>query len=301
MHEFDPPITVGDLLRCHSGMRDYIHLMQLAGWPLEPGWVEYTVVGRASDFVGPTDAAVSNRHKTWIQQLRLFSARANRERVSGQPLSQFAKENVFEPLGMSQTAYLDHPADVHPNRAARLRQSDKDGFDSWFSTGTVMGACGVHTTLEDLFRWDQNFYDNRLPAGERVNAFMRDGELAGNRFCLDTDANSKKMKPNPSSGPPGQYRGLKRMQFTGGGWGSLAGIARYPDQRFTVICLANNEEIIPWIVAEDIAALYLGELMAPQSLPIPPQRQNRTPPRLRRRLATVRRVVSRRLRSTLAN
>ena len=49
------------------------------------------------------------------------------------------------------------------------------------------------------------------------------------------------------------------MQFTGGGWGSLAGIARYPDQRFTVICLANNEEIIPWMVAEDIAALYLAD------------------------------------------
>ena len=42
MHAFDPPITVGDLLRCHSGLRDYIHLMQLAGWPLEPSWVEYT-------------------------------------------------------------------------------------------------------------------------------------------------------------------------------------------------------------------------------------------------------------------
>jgi hypothetical protein len=53
------------------------------------------------------------------------------------------------------------------------------------------------------------------------------------------------------------------MQFTGGGWGSLAGTAQYPDQRFTVICLTNNEEIIPWLVAEEIAALYLGDLMAP--------------------------------------
>ena len=123
----------------------------------------------------------------------------------------------------------------------------------------------MHTSIEDLFRWDQNFYDNQLPAGDRINAFMRDGELAGNRFCLDTDAYTKKMKPDAASEPAGQYRGLKRMQFTGGGWGSLAGMVRYPDQRFTVICLANNEEIIPWIVAEDIAALYLANKLAPQT------------------------------------
>ncbi len=263
MHTFDPPITVGDLLRCHSGLRDYIHLMQLAGWPLEPSWVEYTqpdvlqILSAQRTLQFPTGSKLGYSNSDYFLLGHII------ERVSGKSLPQFAKENVFEPLGMSQTAYLDRPAYVHRQRAVGY-VTEREGRIGWFSTGPVMGACGVHTTIEDLFRWDRNFYNNRLPRGDRIDAFMRDGELAGNRFCLDTDAYTKKMKPNAAAEPAGQYRGLKRMQFTGGGWGSLAGIARYPDQRFTVICLANNEEIIPWKMAEDIAALYLADILAPQ-------------------------------------
>lgn len=268
MHEFDPAITVGDLLRCHSGLRDYIHLMQLAGWPLEPSWVEYTepdvlqvlAAQRTLQFPTGTKLGYSNSDYFLLGQIV--------ERISGKRLSQFAQENVFEPLGMAHTAYIDQPGYVQRRRAVGY-VLDKDGRVGWFSTGPVMGACGVHTSVEDLFRWDQNFYHNRLPKGARIDAFMRDGELAGNRYCLDTDANSKEMRrekrPNADAEPAGEFRGLKRIQFTGGGWGSLAGIVRFPDHRFTVICLANNEEIIPWMVAEDIAALYLGNALAPQN------------------------------------
>jgi len=264
MHAFDPPITVGDLLRCHSGFRDYIHLMQLAGWPLEPGWVEYSGPDvfqilssqRTLQFPTGTKLGYSNSDYFLLGQIV--------ERVSGKPLAQFAKENVFEPLGMSHTAYLDQPAYVHRRRAVGY-VVDRDGLVAWYSTGSAMGACGVHTSIEDLFRWDQNFYHNQLPKGARIDAFIREGQLADNRYCLDTDANAKELKHDPAAEPAGQYRGLKRMQFTGGGWGSLAGIARYPDQQFAVICLANNEEIIPWMLAEDIAALYLGDALAPQA------------------------------------
>jgi CubicO group peptidase (beta-lactamase class C family) len=264
MHAFEPPITVGDLLRCHSGFRDYIHLMQLAGWPLEPGWVEYSgpdvfqilASQRTLQFPTGTKLGYSNSDYFLLGQIV--------ERVSGKSLARFAKDNVFDPLGMSHTAYVDQPAHVQRRRAVGYVK-DRDGYVAWFSTGPVMGACGVRTTVDDLFRWDQNFYHNRLAKGPRIDEFMRDGQLAGNRYCLDTDANSKEMKRDPAAEPAGQYRGLKRMQFTGGGWGSLAGIARYPDEQFTVICLANNEEIIPWAIAEKIAGMFLADKMAPQT------------------------------------
>jgi hypothetical protein len=159
---------------------------------------------------------------------------------------------------MSRTEYLDRPAAVHSQRALGYERQ-LDGWNGWTYAGAVMGACGVHTCIEDLYRWDQNFEHNRLAGGEHLDAFLRDGELASNRYCLDTDANQKKMSPDPKAEPAGTYRGVTRMQFTGGGWGSMAAIARFPDQRFTVICLANTEDVIPWIVAADIADLCLAE------------------------------------------
>lgn len=262
MHAFDPPITVGDLLRCHSGLRDYIFLMPLAGWPLEIGWVQYTeadvlqilAAQRTLHFPSGSKLGYSNSDYYLLGQIV--------ERVSGKPLPQFAKENIFEPLGMSRSEYLDRPARVHRQRAMGYER-ELDGWNGWIYAGPVMGGCGVRTCIDDLYRWDQNFEHNRLARGGRLDEFLRDGELAGNRYCLDTDANQKKMKPDPAAEPAGQYRGLKRMQFTGGGWGSMAGIARFPDQRFTVICLANTEDIIPWMVAADIADLCLADALDP--------------------------------------
>ncbi len=262
MHAFDPPITVGDLLRCHSGMRDYIFLMQLAGWPLEIGWVQYTeadvlqilAAQRALHFPSGSKLGYSNSDYFLLGQIV--------ERVSGTPLPQFAKENIFEPLGMSRSEYLDRPALVHPQRAIGYERGF-GGWNGWSYAGPVMGGCGVRTCIDDLYRWDQNFEHNRLEGGAHLDNFLRDGELASNRYCLDTDANQKKMKPDPKAEPAGSYRGVTRMQFTGGGWGSMAGIARFPEQRFTVICLANTEDIIPWMVGADIADLCLAEELGP--------------------------------------
>jgi CubicO group peptidase (beta-lactamase class C family) len=263
MHAFDPPITVGDLLRCHSGLRDYIFLMPMAGWPLEIGWVQYTeadvlqilAAQRTLHFPSGTKLAYSNSDYFLLGQIVA--------RVSGKSLPQFAKENIFDPLGMSCSEYLDHPARMHRQRAVGYER-ELDGWNGWIYAGPVMGGCGVRTCIDDLYRWDQNFDHNLLPQGEHLDQFLRDGELAGNRYCLDTDANQKKMKPDPAAEPAGQYRGLKRLQFTGGGWGSMAGIARFPDQHFTVICLANTEDIIPWNVAADIAELCLAADLGPK-------------------------------------
>ena len=38
MPRYDPRITIRDLVRCEGGLRDYWHLVQLAGWNLEDAW-----------------------------------------------------------------------------------------------------------------------------------------------------------------------------------------------------------------------------------------------------------------------
>ena len=164
MHAFDPPITVGDLLRCHSGIRDYIHLMQLAGWPLESGWVQYSEPDllqilssqRTLQFPTGTKLGYSNSDYFLLGQII--------QRVSGKSLAQFAKDNVFEPLGMSHTAYVDQPAYVQRHRALGY-VVDRDGRVAWHSTGYVMalGACtprsriytaGIKTFITTNFRKD---------------------------------------------------------------------------------------------------------------------------------------------------
>ena len=113
-------------------------------------------------------------------------------------------------------------------------------------------------------RWDQNFSRNRLPAGKYLDEFVREGTLLGNRSCLDVDASLKETDPEAAAhSPPGQYRGLRRRQFTGGAWGISAAMTQFPDQEFTVICLSNCDEHRALGDQPRIADIALGDRLEP--------------------------------------
>jgi CubicO group peptidase (beta-lactamase class C family) len=76
------------------------------------------------------------------------------ERIAGVPLDEFAKKNVFDPLGMKETTY--RPKDSLKDRAAPTQQRD----DKWmqgevhdpraFALGGVAGHAGLFSTADDL-------------------------------------------------------------------------------------------------------------------------------------------------------
>jgi Beta-lactamase len=88
----------------------------------------------------------------------------------------------------------------------------------------------IQDMVRDLCRWVQNFAHNRLPQGNYLDEFFREGTLLGNRSCLDADAALKENDPEARrKSPPGQYRGLRRRQFTRGAWGINAAMSQFPD------------------------------------------------------------------------
>ena len=132
--------------------------------------------------------------------------------------------------------------------------------------------------MDDLFRWDQNFTHNRLPTGRYLDEFFREGTLLGNRSVLDLDAALKENNPEARrESPPGQYRGLRRRQFTGGAWGINAAMGQFPDQEFTVICLSNNDDIASWKMTRRIADLALGDRLRPPASRTPARAASELP------------------------
>src|SRR5262249_23144547 len=168
------------------------------------------------------------------------------QRVTGQSLARFAHDNVFKPLGMNSTYYEDDPTAVVKNRVVGYDAKSDGGFRRWMMTSGTVGGWGLKSTVEDLYRWDQNFYRNKLPEGRYLQEFLRSGTLLGNRNVLDLD-------------PVERYRGLRRMAFTGGMPGFAAAMIRFPDEKFAVICLANDSFVAPWTVAREVADLYLAD------------------------------------------
>jgi hypothetical protein len=128
-----------------------------------------------------------------------------------------------------------------------------------------VGGGNLKTCIEDLARWDAAFSRSKLPRGKYLDELLTAGTLLGNRYCLDADAAIKLANPLAAEDePPGQYRGLTRLQFTGGAWGTTSALTHFPDQHLTAICLTSNDEIKAWAINRQIADLLLADQLGPK-------------------------------------
>ncbi len=253
LHEKARRIRLRHLIRCETGLWDSWHLMQLCGWSAEP--IESPMSG---DDVLALLAGQRTFHFEPGTQFKYSSsdyfllARVV-ERVTGKSLADFAREHLFLPLGMTRTYYEVDPTRVVRDRAIGYYRDPprKGDWRAWWPNATVIGGGGLRSTVEDLARWDKNALDSRLPRGKHLDELLNEGTLLGNRNVLDAV-------------PTGSYRGLKRLQTTGGMPGFMGALVRFPDQRFSVVCLSNNSaEINPWKMAGQIADVYLADKLEP--------------------------------------
>lgn len=275
----DPPVKIRDMLRCESGIWEQFHIMPLAGWGNVPNQAPYGKTDLLNVLAGQKHLPFEPGTDYQYSSGDFFLLGIVVERVTGQSLAQFAKGNLFDPLGMKSTFYDEDPGVVVKNRAVGHWKSDEgwsgqDGpskalWRQWLVNAYGVGGGGLQTSIEDLYHWDQAFELGKFPQGKYMDEFREHGMVLGNRFNLDADAHRKHLDSAGKNEPEGEFRGLKRMQFTGGFWGLAVCMSRFPEERFTVICLSNSSEVSPFTKTREIAELFLGDKMAPLPKPVP--------------------------------
>lgn len=166
------------------------------------------------------------------------------ERVSGEPLSQFLDRRVFTPLGMRRSLLNDDATAIIPARATgyadradpKIRQALKEvgvavgegpGYVRLARNSPHYGGSGVFSTLEDLARWDANFYSHRL-AGPAFTAQI----LQRMKFAHDKDNDALGLVF-------GDFHGREMVWFSGGDLDGSTYMARLPQERTSVIVLSN--------------------------------------------------------------
>jgi len=89
------------------------------------------------------------------------------EKVSGVPLGDFLKQNLFTRAGMTATA-LDDPTEVVPHRASGYNRSPgADLFINPRNTHLRGGAGGIRSTIGDMLRWQDALFAGHHLIGRR--------------------------------------------------------------------------------------------------------------------------------------
>lgn len=246
MPDYSYPILLKHLLHHTSGLKDYQELAYLKGLD-EHTYYDTAYATRLLfnqpdlNFVPGDEERYSNSNYMLLGQVVEF--------VSGLSLREFADQHIFEPLGMLDTHFHDRFAEIVPRFAVGYVPDGAGDYEEFTSKIDVVGDGGLYTTLNDLLRWDQNFYANQL--GNQSPALL---QLMTTPGRLNDD-----IAFDYGFGLIlGTYED-KPVQRHGGVFaGYCSEMIRFPQEQLTVVCLANLATIAPWTVAEEVADLFFG-------------------------------------------
>jgi CubicO group peptidase (beta-lactamase class C family) len=250
MRDYGAPVTVRHLLHHTSGIRDYLTLMAVAGQSAANDYPDAQVVDligrqRELNFRPGDEHLYSNSGYFLMSEIV--------RRASGMSLREYAEKRIFAPLGMKSTHFHDDTAMVVKNRAIGYAPRSDGGFALDMSIFHVVGDGGVMTTVEDLALWDRQFYDPTLEGGREIVERLQSPGVLNSGEKLDYAAGLV----------VGSHRGLRTVRH-GGAWaGYRSDMVRFPDERLTVICLANFAAAAPSQMAERVAEIYLAGKLAP--------------------------------------
>jgi hypothetical protein len=165
-------------------------------------------------------------------------------------LNDFAQKMFFKPLGMKNTYFKESMTADIKNLALGYRQNKEGQFyaESKRWQGYSAGAAGVYTTIDDLFKWDQNFYKSKI-GGPQFNRLMTMQGVLNNGNKIEY-----------ASGLfVSELLGLKAVHHDGFGAGYRSAMLRHPDQEYTIIVLSNEATIDIWAFIVKATELYLSD------------------------------------------
>lgn len=156
-------ITIQLLLSHRSGLFNYIYCCE----PLCDRPNLYR--GQSFDNKAMMEIITSNKYELYAYPNKKFEYSNTNyallaliiEKISGLRFADFMEQNIFKPLGMNDTWIHDPKTDaLHKNITIGHMASGKKEVECF--ADDVVGDKGVYSTVEDMFKWDQALYSEKL-------------------------------------------------------------------------------------------------------------------------------------------
>ena len=237
-------IHIRHLIHHTSGLRDYLALMSLSGMSYEDihtaeELLQLICQQKQLNFAPGEQYLYSNTGYFLLAEII--------HRVSGLSLREFAKKNLFGPLGMNRTFFHDSRDQIIKDRVVSYSRDTNGPYRlQHYMNWTQVGSGGLMTTAEDMSLWIQNFDDPVFGSSSWKNLMETQGVLNnGSRLSYGFGLQW------------GTYKGLRTMGHSGSFMGFRHNMIRFPEHGLTILLLANFQSFQPTPVAHQIADICL--------------------------------------------
>ncbi len=241
-------LTIRHFIHHTSGVRDNLTLWQLSGYDYldyvpKEGIYELIKRQKSLNFQPGERYMYSNSCYFMLSMII--------EKASGLSLKEFANREIFLPLGMNNTHFHDDNRHIIKGRASSYIPNST-GFYNQIMRFDLVGSGGLYSTIEDLFLWDQNFYENKLGMGGQklIESMQEEGKLNNGESCGYAFALVI-----------GTYRGLKTVSHGGVLAGYRAELMRFPEEKTSIIILGNAGPVDVTLLSKQAADIVLGDKM----------------------------------------
>ena len=244
-------ITIQHLLNHTSGIRDYLLIASLKGLENDDYYTDEDLMPWLTNQkelnFAPGDEYLYSNSGYW-----LLGQIVNK--VAGMNMAEFAKKEIFEPLGMQNTHFHNDHKQIVKKRATGYMPTRKGDYRISMTTLNMIGDGGIFTTIEDIKKWDDAFYKHKVFDQEFWRMMTKQGVL-----------NNGKEITYASGLVVSTYKGLKTVRHGGAFVGFRSELLRFPKQRFSVVILTNRGDANPTGMAFQIADILLKDQLTTQS------------------------------------
>lgn len=236
-------VTILDLLHHTSGMRDYVELAALAGYPdyyTIPQALELISIQKGLNFGVGTSYRYSNTGYFLLSQIV--------PKVTGMSFREYSQKAILSPLQMTHSVIRDSN-EISPINQAWGYKYQAGEYVPEMTQLEMVGDGSLFSSIEDLRRWDENFYHNRLGKNpEAVIPTLLTTTQLKSGFPLDYALGIRKET----------YKGKELLIHTGSFAGYRSAGFRFPQEKISLYTLCNLKSISPYRLTEKVAEIVLN-------------------------------------------
>ena len=228
LHDFGHLITIEHLVHHTSGIRDWTGTLAMGGWGKDDT-IKFDQILRMAynqrelNFIPGEEFKYSNTGYNLLVEVV--------QRVTGVSFREWTHNNIFQPLGMNNSFFLDDLTEIIPNKANSYYKDENGIYHTNINNTSAPGSSSLNTTTEDLAKWIINL-DNKKIGGKSVIERMYQ------------TINLNNGEPNTYSYGfwVGEFRGAFWVDHTGGWESYRTYLTHFPDKHLSVVILNNNDQ-----------------------------------------------------------